>query len=78
MDPIILFFLLGLAAGLLKFELLLLSSGLKGGIELQKQPFLALAPDVLATLLIGLLMPLLAFPLLRSIGRFARTDAASI
>jgi hypothetical protein len=90
-DPIILFFLLGLAAGLLKSELrlpqavydfvsilLLLSIGLKGGIELQKQPFLELAPDVLATLMIGLLMPLVAFPILRSIGRFARADAASI
>jgi hypothetical protein len=90
-DPIILFFLLGLAAGLLKSELrlpqavydfvsilLLLSIGLKGGIELQKQPFLELAPDVLATLMIGLLMPLVAFPVLRKFGRFARADAASI
>ncbi len=91
MDPIILFFLLGLAAGLLKSELrlpqavydfvsilLLLSIGLKGGIELQKQPFLDLAPSVLATLMIGLLMPLVAFPLLHKLGRFARADAASI
>jgi len=91
MDPIILFFLLGLAAGLLKSELrlpqavydfvsilLLLSIGLKGGIELQKQPFLELAPSVLATLMIGLLMPLVAFPVLRKLGRFARADAASI
>ncbi|NBB92861.1 MAG: sodium-dependent bicarbonate transport family permease [Gammaproteobacteria bacterium] len=91
MDPIILFFLLGLAAGLLKSELrlpqavydfvsilLLLSIGLKGGIELQKQPFLELAPSVLATLMIGLLMPLVAFPVLRKLGRFTRADAASI
>jgi hypothetical protein len=91
MDPIILFFLLGLAAGLLKSELrlpqavydfvsilLLLSIGLKGGIELQKQPFLDLAPPLLATLMIGLLMPLVAFPLLHKLGRFARADAASI
>lgn len=91
MDPIILFFLLGLAAGLLKSELrlpqavydfvsilLLLSIGLKGGIELQKQPFLELAPSVLATLMIGLVMPLIAYPVLHRIGRFARADAASI
>jgi hypothetical protein len=90
-DPIILFFLLGLAAGLLKSELrlppavyefvsilLLLSIGLKGGIELQKQPFLELAPSILATLMIGLLMPLVAYPILLKIGRFARADAASI
>lgn len=91
MDPIILFFLLGLAAGLLRSELrlpqavydfvsilLLLSIGLKGGIELQKQPFLDLAPDIVLTLLIGLLMPLIAFPVLTRFGRFARADAASI
>lgn len=91
MDPIILFFLLGLAAGLLKSELrlpqavydfvsilLLLSIGLKGGIELQKQPFLQLAPSVMATLMIGLLMPLVAFPVLRRLGGFTRADAASI
>jgi hypothetical protein len=90
-DPIILFFLLGLAAGLLKSELrlpqavydfvsilLLLSIGLKGGIELQKQPFLELAPSIVATLLIGLLMPMVAFPVLRKLGRFTRADAASI
>ncbi|WP_376693013.1 sodium-dependent bicarbonate transport family permease [Wenzhouxiangella sp. EGI_FJ10409] len=91
MDPIILFFLLGLAAGLLKSELrlpqavyefvsilLLLSIGLKGGIELQKQPFLDLAPAVAVTLIIGFLMPLVAFPVLRKLGRFTRADAASI
>lgn len=91
MDPIILFFLLGLAAGLLKSELrlppavydfvsilLLLSIGLKGGIELQKQPFMALAPSIFATLMIGLLMPLVAYPVLHKLGRLARADAASI
>ncbi|QKK03383.1 MAG: sodium-dependent bicarbonate transport family permease [Pseudomonadota bacterium] len=91
MDPIILFFLLGLAAGLLKSELrlpsavyelvsilLLLSIGLKGGMELQRQPFLELAPDILVTIAIGLVLPLVAFPLLRHVGRFARPDAASI
>jgi len=83
--------LLGLAAGLLKSELrlpsavyelvsilLLLSIGLKGGMELQRQPFLELAPDILVTIAIGLVLPLLAFPLLRHVGRFARSDAASI
>src|SRR6056297_3552494 len=58
MDPIILFFLLGLIAGLLKSELrlpsavyefvsilLLLSIGLKGGVELARQLDAALEPD---------------------------------
>ncbi|MDT8438708.1 MAG: sodium-dependent bicarbonate transport family permease [Wenzhouxiangellaceae bacterium] len=91
MDPIILFFLFGLAAGLLKAELrlpsaiyefvsmlLLLSIGLKGGVELASQPFLGLVPDILATLALGLVMPLLAFPVLIKLGRFKRADAASI
>lgn len=91
MDPIILFFLLGLAAGLSKSELrlppaiydfvsilLLLSIGLKGGVELRRQPFLELAPDIAATLIIGLALPLIAFPVLRLLGRFKRADAAAI
>ena len=91
MDPIILFFLLGLAAGLLKSELrlpsavyefvsilLLLSIGLKGGVELARQPFLDLLPSILAVLVMGLAMPLVAFPLLLLLGRFKRADAASI
>lgn len=59
MDPIILFFLLGLAAGLLRSELrlpgavyelismlLLLAIGLKGGMELAQQAFGPLALQV--------------------------------
>lgn len=91
MDPIILFFLLGLGAGLAKSELklpsavyefvsilLLLSIGLKGGVELARQPFLALLPDILAALALGVLLPLAAFPVLLLVGRFKRVDAASI
>lgn len=90
-DPIILFFLLGLAAGLMRSELrlpaavyelvsilLLLSIGLKGGVELAKQSFGELAPQMLAVVALGCLMPLAAFPVLRYIGRLARPDAASI
>lgn len=91
MDPIILFFLLGLAAGLLRSELrlpssiyefvsilLLLSIGLKGGVELARQPFFDLLPDILAALGMGLFLPLVAFPILLLLGRFKRADAASI
>lgn len=90
-DPIILFFLLGLVAGLLRSELrlpaaiyefvsilLLLSIGLKGGIELAKQPFGDLLPDMLAVVAMGFFLALLAFPVLRYVGRFKRADAASI
>jgi hypothetical protein len=91
MDPVILFFLLGLAAGLMKSELrlpaaiyefvsilLLLSIGLKGGVELARQPFIDLLPDILAALFMGVLLPLVAFPVLMLLGRFKRADAASI
>lgn len=90
-DPVLLFFLLGLAAGLLRSELrlpaavyelvsmiLLLAIGLKGGIELAKQPFGDLALQALAVIAMGTFLPLVAFPVLRFVGRFPRADAASI
>lgn len=90
-DPIILFFLFGIVAGGLRSELrlpaqiydfvtmlLLLAIGLKGGIELAKQPFSDLLPQISAVLAIGFVLPLFAFPVLRYLGRFKRADAASI
>lgn len=90
-DPVVLFFVLGLVAGLLRAELrlppaiyelltvlLLLAIGLKGGVELSQQSLGALAPQVVAVVAMGLLLPLIAFPLLRYTGRFNRPDAASI
>lgn len=90
-DPIILFFILGIVAGLVRSELrlpaqiydfvsilLLLAIGLKGGIELAKQPFGELAPQMLAVFAMGLLLPVVAFPVLLYGGRFKRADAASI
>jgi len=90
-DPVILFFLLGIFAGLLRSELrlpaavyelvsmiLLLSIGMKGGIELARQPLEAMLPQMLAVLLLGSLLPFVAFPVLRFVGRLPRADAASI
>ena len=90
-DPIILFFLLGAVAGLLRSELrlpaaiydfvsivLLLAIGLKGGIELARQPFASLLPQMLAVVALGFFLSLAAFPVLRFLGRFKRADAASI
>ncbi len=90
-DPIILFFILGLLAGLLRSELklppaiyellsilLLLAIGLKGGVELAKQPFLELLPQMLAVLVMGFTLPILVYPVLLYVGRFKRADAASI
>ncbi len=90
-DPIILFFLLGIFAGLLRSELrlpaaayellsmvLLLAIGMKGGVELARQPFSQLAPQVLAVMAMGFALPLVAYPVLRYAARFERADAASI
>lgn len=90
-DPIVLFFILGLAAGLARSDLrlpgaiyeflsviLLLAIGLKGGVELAQQSLLVLLPQVLAVVLMGLALPLVAYPVLRGLGRLGRTDAASI
>lgn len=90
-DPIILFFVLGLAAGLLRSDLrlpasmyelvtilLLLSIGLKGGVELARQPFGSLAVQMVLVVALGLTLPLLAFPVIRYVGRLARADAASL
>jgi uncharacterized protein len=91
LDPVILFFLLGLAAGLLRSELrlppaiyeflsvlLLLAIGLKGGVELSKQSFGSLAGQMGLVVAMGFVLPLLAYPVLRLAGRLARADAASI
>lgn len=91
LDPVVLFFALGLAAGLARSELrlpsaiyefltvlLLLAIGLKGGVELSRQSLGTLAPQILAVIMMGLVLPLIAYPLLRHAGRFQRPDAASI
>lgn len=91
LDPVVLFFVLGVAAGLMRSDLrlpsavydfvtmlLLLAIGLKGGVELSRQPLAVLAPQMLAVIGMGLLLPLLAYPVLHYAGRLARADAASI
>lgn len=90
-DPIIWFFLFGVLAGILRSELrlpsqvydfvtmlLLLAIGLKGGVELSKQPLNILLPQMGAVVALGFLLPLLAFPVLLYGGKFKRPDAASI
>lgn len=89
LDPVVLFFLLGLFAGLARSDLklpaalyeilsvfLLLAIGIKGGLELAKQPFMDILPQALAVLAMGFLLPLLAYPLLRL--KLSTVDAASI
>ena len=91
MDPVIWFFLLGAIAGLARSDLkippavydllsmlLLLTIGLKGGVELARSPISGLAPQMLAVLAFGAALPLLVFPIAYRIARWPRADAASL
>ena len=91
MDPLVLFFLLGVVARLVRSDLrlpeamyeglsiyLLLAIGLKGGVELASHPVGPLLPQAGAVVTLGFTLPLIAFPILRVAGRFSRADAASI
>lgn len=90
-DPIVLFFLLGVIAGVVKSDLkmpsalyealsifLLLAIGLKGGVELSKYNILALLPSSFIVILVGVLIPLIAFPILKFVGKLNHFDSASI
>lgn len=91
MEPIVVFFLLGVAGGLLRSDLkfppafydamsiyLLLAIGLKGGVELARHPLASVVVPSFAVLALGVAIPLVAYPLLRYAGGLKRPDAASI
>ena len=90
-EPVVLFFVLGVVAGLLRSDLkipgaiyealsiyILLAIGLKGGVELAKYPIGDLIGKGLIIVAVGALIPLVAFPVLRYLGRMSRADSASI
>ncbi len=90
-EPVVLFFVLGVAAGLLRSDLkipgsiyealsifILLAIGLKGGVELAKHHVGDLIGTGIIIVLVGALIPLVAFPVLRYLGRMSRADSASI
>ncbi|MBY4678115.1 sodium-dependent bicarbonate transport family permease [Marinobacterium arenosum] len=91
LDIVVAFFLLGAVAQALKAPIkvpaglyqsltlfLLLAIGLKGGVALSSHGSLALLWQSLAVIAFGLLLPLIAFPLLHHIGGFNRVDSASV
>ena len=90
LDPVVLFFIFGLCAGLLKSELklppalyetlsivLLLAIGLHGGVELAEQASLQLLGQAALVLGLGMVLPVLAFGVLRGLG-FDRVNAAAV
>lgn len=89
-EPVSLFFLLGILAGLARSDLkipssvydalsiyLLLAIGLKGGVKLAEHATLDMLIDSVIILAVAVCIPLLAFPVLLA-GRLKRADAASI
>jgi uncharacterized protein len=90
-SPPILAFALGIIAALIRSDLrlpepiyiflsiyLLLGIGLKGGVALSETSFAEIWAPALATLVIGIAIPLWIYPFLRKVGRFSISDAAAI
>lgn len=90
-EPVVLFFVLGVAAGLLRSDLkipgsiydalsiyLLIAIGLKGGVKLAEHPLAEVLTSGALIVAAGALIPLVAFPILRYLGRLSRADSASI
>jgi hypothetical protein len=90
-DPVVYFFLLGLIARAVRSDLklpgvlyealsiyLLLAIGLKGGVELARHSLVAVAPQIVVVVLLGALLPLIAFPVLRFLGGLDRANAGAI
>lgn len=91
LDPVVYFFILGLVGGLARADLrlppaiyefvstvLLLAIGMKGGVELARQPVLGLLGDVIIVLLLGVLLTFIAYGILLGVGRLGRVDSAAI
>ncbi|HMQ34009.1 MAG TPA: sodium-dependent bicarbonate transport family permease [Chloroflexaceae bacterium] len=90
-SPMVLAFVLGVLATLVRSDLkfpeelytglsiyLLLAIGLKGGAELSETPLASFWAPALATLALGVTIPVVAYVLLRRMGRLEVADAAAI
>jgi len=90
-DPVILFFVLGLTAGLCRSDLkipgvlyeslsivLLLAIGLKGGVALSKHDPADLFAPILIVTLAAMLVPIIAFTIASYFGRYKRADAGAL
>lgn len=91
LSPIILMFVLGIIASLVRSDLklpeplynglaiyLLLAIGLKGGVELNQTPISEFVGPALITFFLGILTPIIAYNILRRLGHFDRINASAI
>ncbi|MFN0241989.1 MAG: sodium-dependent bicarbonate transport family permease [Planctomycetota bacterium] len=91
LSPMVLGFVLGVVAALVKSDLklpealhaglstyLLLAIGLKGGAELAKVPLAEVLTPLIVTLLVGLLSPIWCYGVLRGMGKLSVADAAAM
>jgi uncharacterized protein len=91
LDPVILFFALGVLAGALRSDLrlpdalyetlsiyLLLAIGLKGGVQLATAELSEMVLPATGAIFLGVTIPVIAYVILRRLGRFLSADAAAI
>jgi uncharacterized protein len=91
LSPIVLAFVLGIVATLIRSDLkfpdelytalsifLLLAIGMKGGAALSETPMATFWRPALATLGLGVVVPVVTYGIVRRIGRFSVADAAAM
>jgi len=91
LSPAVLFFALGILATLARSDLrfpeplyvgltiyLLTAIGFKGGVSVAKAGLAAVWWPALAAMVLGALVPLWTYPILRIVGRISAVDAAAI
>lgn len=89
-DVVVLFFVLGVFARLVKSDLrlpeplyetlsiyLLIAIGLKGGVELHRLPLAELMPQMVGSMALGFAIPFVLTPVLRGLG-LSRVDSAAM
>jgi hypothetical protein len=90
-QPVVLFFIMGLLAGLIRSDLkipealyksisiyLLIAIGLKGGVAMSKYDIMEVLPAALAMIVTAALVPLVAYPILKFWGKFNQADSGAI
>ena len=90
-QPVVLFFVFGVLAGVIKSDLkipealykslsifLLIAIGFKGGVSMAKYEIMEVLPVALSMVVLSALIPLTAYPILRYLGKFTQADAGAI